>query len=145
MNELWNKYFAGVRWPELILAVAVAVLGKLQMDVQGGKSIDQHAIMEALSVGASVGWAYLRMPKNPDPEAQSETILHSGGTISNSGGEGELPPGVDDTGPKDDVHADAVTKVISSVLPPALSAVAPDLAGNITKELGRVLKRGIRW
>jgi hypothetical protein len=42
------------------------------------------------------------------------------------------------------VKPDVVETAISSILPPIVAAAAPDLAKNITKELGRVLKRGIR-
>lgn len=85
--------------------------------------------MKALSLGAGVAWAYLRMPKAGEDDPLTSVDV--------------LPPGVDETGPAHDVSADAVTAAISGALGP-IGAAAPDLAVNITKELGRVLKRGIR-
>ena len=137
-NDFYVKYFANVRWTELLLAVGVAALGKLQMSVQGGGKVDQHAVIEALSVGAGVGWAFLRVPKQPP----TEDGIATGPPAASVDG---LPVGVDSTGPAHDVGHDVVTEAISGALPPALVAVAPDLASNITKELGRVLRRGIRW
>lgn len=140
MNDLYLKYFANVRWTELILAVGVAALGKLQMTVQGGGKLDQHALIEAATVGLGVGWAYLRMPKgqadNTPPQVLSADLppqtLVAG-----------LPPGVDATGPAHDVTAEIATAAVQTALGP-IGAAAPDLASNIVKELGRVLKRGIR-
>lgn len=54
------------------------------------------------------------------------------------------PGQADETGPADDVEPDVVTEAVSAVLPPAIVAMAPDLPSNIVKEVGRVLKRGIR-
>lgn len=131
MNDLYLKYFANVRWTELILAVGVAALGKLQLTVQGGGKLDQQSLIEAATVGLAMGLAYLRMPKDSSPEAIPPAIV------------GDLPPGVDATGPAHDVSADVATAAVQAALGP-VGAAAPDLAGNIVKELGRVLKRGIR-
>jgi hypothetical protein len=130
MNELYLKYFANVRWTELALAIGVATLGKLQLTVQGGGKLDQHAVIEAATVGLSVGWAYLRMPKG---QADAPSVQVD-----------DLPPGVDATGPAHDVPAEVATAAVESVLGP-VGAAAPELAGNIVNELRRVLKRGIKW
>jgi len=137
MNALYLKYFAGVRWVELTLSVAVTIIGDLQLTVQGGGKIDQNAVLKALGLGAGVAWAYLRIPKDKSASAPVEPATAPDGT--------SLPPGVDATGPADDAHVDVVEKVITGVMPPTLAAAAPELAGNIAKELGRVLKRGIRF
>jgi hypothetical protein len=137
MKNLYDTYFANVRWVELLLAVGVAVLGDLQVAIATGGKLDQEALLKAAGVGLAVGWAYLRMPKVPteseDPEIDFGSLAP-----------GSLPDGVDATGPAHDVKPDAVEAAISSILPPIVAAAAPDLARNITKELGRVLKRGIR-
>lgn len=137
MKNLYDTYFANVRWVELLLAVGVAVLGDLQVTLGTGGKINQDSLLKAAGVGLAVGWAYLRMPKNPT-DAESPEIDFGSLTP------GSLPEGVDATGPAHDVKPDAVEAAISSILPPIVAAAAPDLARNITKELGRVLKRGIR-
>ena len=123
MNDLYLKYFANVRWTELILAFGVAVLGDLQLSVQGGGKVTQEAILKALGVGAGVAWAYLRIPKVATPGDTAPPVV-----ADNSGA---VVP---------DTHPDVVTEVIESVLPTMLKAAAPDLAKNITAELGRTLK-----
>jgi hypothetical protein len=138
MKNLYDTYFANVRWVELLLAVGVAVLGDLQVTIATGGKLDQEALLKAGGVGLAVGWAYLRMPKVPT-ESEAPEIDLAGLTP------GSLPDGVDATGPAHDVKPDAVEAAISSILPPIVAAAAPDLAKNITKELGRVLKRGIRF
>jgi hypothetical protein len=55
-----------------------------------------------------------------------------------------LPGQADETGPADDVEPSIVEAAINAALPPAVGAVAPELAGNIAKEIGRVLRRGIK-
>jgi len=55
-----------------------------------------------------------------------------------------LPGQADETGPADDVEPSIVEAAINAALPPAVGAVAPELAGNIAKEVGRVLRRGIK-
>jgi hypothetical protein len=137
MKNLYDTYFANVRWVELLLAVGIAILGDLQVAVASGGKMDQEALLKAGGVGLAVGWAYLRMPK-AEVEAESPEIDFGSLTP------GSLPDGVDATGPAHDVKPDAVEAAISSILPPIVAAAAPDLARNITKELGRVLKRGIR-
>lgn len=136
MNKLYDTYFANVRWVELLLAVGVAVLGDLQITVASGGKITQETLLKAASVGLAVGWAYLRMPK---AEATDNDIDF--GALS----PGSLPAGVDATGPSHDVAHEAVESAISAVMPPIVSAAAPELASNITKELGRILRRGIKW
>jgi hypothetical protein len=137
MNDLYLKYFANVRWVEMLLAVGIAILGDLQVAVASGGKITQEALLKAGGVGLAVGWAYLRMPKS---EVETEAPEIDFGSLT----PGSLPDGVDATGPAHDVKPDAVEAAISSILPPIVAAAAPDLARNITKELGRVLKRGIR-
>jgi hypothetical protein len=138
MNSLYQTYFANVRWVELLLAVGVAVLGDLQVTVTTGGKLDSEALLKAAGVGLAVGWAYLRMPKaheEVEPADIDFAALPSG----------SLPEGIDATGPAHDVKPDVVEAAISSILPPIVAAAAPDLAKNVTKELGRVLRRGIKW
>jgi hypothetical protein len=139
MNSLYQTYFANVRWVELLLAVGVAVLGDLQVTVTTGGKLDSEALLKAAGVGLAVGWAYLRMPKAPDAESEAADIDFA--ALS----PGALPEGIDATGPAHDVKPDVVEAAISSILPPIVAAAAPDLAKNVTKELGRVLRRGIKW
>lgn len=136
-NDFYVKYFANVRWMELLFVVISAISGKLLLTVQNGGKLDQHALLEALGVGAGVGWAFLRVPKSAPTE---DGIATGAPAVSVEG----LPAGVDATGPAHDVGHDVVTEVISKALGP-VSALAPDMASNITAELGRVLRRGIRW
>lgn len=138
MNTLYKTYFANVRWVELLLAVGVAVLGDLQVTVSSGGKINQESLLKAGGVGLAVGWAYLRMPK-AERESASEDIDF--GAMA----PGSLPAGVDATGPAHDVAADVVEEAISGLLPPVVAKAAPDLAKNIVGELGRVLRRGIKW
>lgn len=130
MNNLYQTYFVGVRWVELALAFGLAVLGDLQLTVQGGGQVNQQTVLKSVGIGAGVAWAYLRMPKDGKP---APPVVVDG-----------LPPGVDETGPAHDVEPSAVERAVTAVLPPAVVAMAPDLPGNIVKEMGRVLKRGIR-
>ena len=131
MNDLYLKYFANVRWVELLLSVGVAVLGDLQVTIGTGGKVDKESLLKAAGVGLAVGWAYLRVPKAP----VSSPRLPSSAS---------LPDGVDDTGPADDVEPSVLESAIAAALPPGVGAVVPDLAGNIAKEVGRVLRRGIR-
>ena len=134
MNELYLKYFAGVRWVELALAFGAAVLGDLQLTVHAGGKVDQQATLKAVGVGAGIAWAYLRMPK--DPGKESAPVLVEGTT---------LPEGIDATGPADDVAAEVVHEALTKVLAPSLGPAAENVAGNVVKEIGRVVKRGIDW
>lgn len=132
MANLFDTYFTGVRWVELALAFGVAVLGDLQLTLQSGGRIDQQSLLKSLGLGLGVAWAYLRMPK--DLGAVQDVFV-----------DGELPAGADATGPADDVAEDRVVQVVASALPPMVAAAAPELAGNIVREVGRVLRRGIRF
>lgn len=136
--NLYQTYFAKVRWVELLLSVGVAVLGDLQVTVASGGKINQESLLKAGGVGLAVGWAYLRMPKAQEESEETDTDFASLPP-------GSLPAGVDATGPSHDVASDVVETAIKSAIPPLVSAAAPELAGNITKELGRVLRRGIKW
>lgn len=133
MKELYDKYLAGVRWVELILAFGMAVMADLQMHVGTGGKVTQETLLKALGVGVGVAWAYLRMPKSA-PATQDTEPTSEG-----------LPPGVDSTGPGHDVAAEIAQKAIETVLPPMVTSTFPELSGNITSELKRVLKRGIKW
>lgn len=119
---------SGTRWFELALVVAVAVLGNLQMKIQSAGKIDQHAWIEASLTGVGAALVYLRAPKATEPSAPSTD---------------GLPPGVDATGPQDDIPAQVAEAAVKAALGP-IGAAAPELAGNVVKEIGRVLKRGIR-
>lgn len=133
MNAFYIKYFANVRWVELILAFAVAVITNLQLSINAGSKLDQATVIKALGVGAGVAWAYLRMPK--EPAKAPETSVE--GTT--------LPEGIDATGPADDVAAEVVQEALQALLLPSVGAAAPTIATNATKELARVIKRGIKW
>ena len=137
MKNIYQTYFANVRWVELLLAAGMAILGKLQLTIQDGGKIDQGALLEALGAGVAIAWAYLRMPKAPDATRAIITPV--------SDGDVALPEGIDATGPSHDVAADIVEEAISGLLPPVVAKAAPDLAKNIVGELGRVLRRGIKW
>jgi hypothetical protein len=135
--NLYQTYFANVRWVEFFLAVGMTILGKLQLTVQNGGKIDQRATIEALCAGGAVAWAFLRVPKSKD-EVREEGVDFGSLTP------GSLPAGVDATGPSHDVAADVIEDAISGLLPPIVAKAAPDLAKNIVGELGRVLRRGIK-
>ena len=143
MKNLYLKYFAGVRWVELIMAVAISVLSDIQTEIAlSGGAITQPVLLKALANGGKVAWAYLRMPKVESPTQPSGEPVE--GSWGSTGAIGELPPGVDASGPHHDVAAEIVTQVISDKLGP-IAAAAPELAKNITDELGRVLHRGIKF
>lgn len=64
----------------------------------------------------------------------------------------ELPDGVDETGPADDVDHEVVKEAVEGTLiklvgkdNPVLALAVPTLADNVVKEVGRVLNRGIRF
>lgn len=133
MNALYLKYFANVRWVELIMAFGIAVLGDLQLTVQGGGKLDQQSVIKAVGIGAGVAWAYLRMPKEPAKAAEASVDGIA------------LPEGIDATGPADDVAAEIVQEALQALLLPSVGAAAPSIAQNATRELGRVIKRGIVW
>ncbi len=123
-----KNQLSGTRWFELALVVAVAVLGNLQMKVQGSGKLDSHAWIEASLTGLGAALVYLRAPKATETAAPSV---------------GGLPEGVDATGPQDDIPAHIAEAAVKAALGP-VGAAAPELAGNVVKEIGRVLKRGIR-
>lgn len=135
-NSFWERYFAGVRWTELLLAVVAAFIGALQAETATGQKVDRETLIKAAGVGLSVAWAYLRMPKQ---DAGDSSALSG----SFEGEAGELPPGVDATGPEHDITEELAIKVVNNVLGP-VAAAAPDLAKNVVGELKRVLRRGIR-
>ena len=72
--NLYQTYFANVRWVEFFLAVGMAILGKLQLTVQNGGKIDQRATLEALGAGGVVAWAFLRVPKSKEEAREEEDI-----------------------------------------------------------------------
>lgn len=77
MTNLWEKYFAGVRWLEFAMSCATAFMGALIVNLQAGEKIGQQQILKAGGVALSVGWAYLRMPKNETPiEAETQAPLN---------------------------------------------------------------------
>ena len=119
MNDLYMKYFAGVRWVELALAFGVAVLSDLQLTVASGVPLNQPVVVKALAHGASVAWAYLREPKTPDPEAAipAQQLTEGAPTVP-------------------DVAGEIVHAVVVKALGPM--AAVPDLAENIVKELARM-------
>lgn len=119
---------SGTRWFELALVVAVAVLGNLQMRAQGGGKLDSQAWIEASLTGLGAALVYMRAPK-----ATEALVPSTDG----------LPEGVDATGPQHDVPAHIVEATVKAALGP-VGAAAPELAGNVVKEIGRVLNRGIR-
>lgn len=132
-NDLWKRYFANVRWTELVLAFVAAVVGAMQAETATGAKLDRDTVLKAIGVGVSVVWAYLRVPKQESDPAPIADLDES-----------SLPPGVDRTGPAHDIAADIVVGVIEKQLGP-ISAAAPELAGNIVGEFKRVFKRGIKW
>jgi hypothetical protein len=139
VNNLYQTYFARVRWVELAWGALAAFFGKLQLSANTGKPLNSDAYLEAAGVSVMFVIAFLRVPKAPDAESEAADIDFAALPP------GSLPDGIDATGPAHDVKPDAVEAAISSILPPIVAAAAPDLAKNITQELGRVLKRGIRF
>lgn len=119
---------SGTRWFELALVVAVAVLSNLQMKAHSNAKLDTNAWIEASLTGLGAALVYLRAPKATEPLAPSTD---------------GLPEGVDATGPQDDIPAQVAEAAVKAALGP-VGAAAPELAGNIVAELGRVLRRGIR-
>ncbi len=129
MKSLYGKYFSGVRWVELALVMGIATLADLQLKVQAGIKLDQSAFIESGLKGLGAGLIYLRVPKGSEEPAP----------VAVDG----LPPGVDATGPADDIPATVAEAAVKAALGP-IGAAAPDLAGDIVAEMGRVLRRGIR-
>ena len=73
MINLWQKYFANVRWLELAMSMATAFMGALIVNLQSGEKIGKEQLLKAGGVALSVGWAYLRMPKTQGESHTGET------------------------------------------------------------------------
>lgn len=61
--NLWQKYFAGVRWLELFMALLIFVLTEVQTKIALGVVLDKTVLTEIGASSAKFLWAYLRNPK----------------------------------------------------------------------------------
>jgi hypothetical protein len=123
VKDLWDRYFAGVRWVELLQATILAFVGYLYVKVkdQAQWHITQEDLLQAGGAALSAAWLYLRMPKAP--EAGFQTASAPGGP-ENESKPLNLPPKLDPT-------ELIVQKLVALGYPEALarSEIARDLQG----------------
>lgn len=118
---MMKNYTGALNATGLLILVAVCVAAITTLTVLGKPVPD---ILSLTATGALTGLLGLSIPGGSKPPV--------------------APGQADETGPADDVEPDVVEQVVSAALPQAVVAMAPDLPGNIVKEVGRVLRRGIR-
>ncbi len=117
-----KNYSGALNATGLLILVAVCVAAITTLTALGKPVPD---ILSMTATGALAGLLGLSVPGGGKPAPVA-------------------PGQADETGPADDVEPDVVAQVVSAALPPAVVAMAPDLPANIVKEVGRVLRRGIR-
>ena len=116
-----KNYAGALNATGLLILVAVCVAAITTLTALGKPVPD---ILSMTATGALAGLLGLSVPGGSKPPV--------------------APGQADETGPADDVEPDVVEQVVSAALGPMVAATAPELAGNITEEIRRVLKRGIR-
>lgn len=70
---MYERYFAGVRWSELVGAFAVGLFGRLGLVLGNGGELNRRAWLEAAVAGAVAAGIYLREPKRKDGDSNGTT------------------------------------------------------------------------